>query len=168
MPSTKVHDRITLISAVAIAPLTLAVPSENRWISSTVLTGSHLLSGLLFSCDLDIQAVEYRRWGPLRYLWLPYARMVLHRSWLSHSLVFGPLLRLLYFALAVDLLVLLIALVGYSAGGGLGWLDQWHRFWFDLMRAHPRYFVDVAVGFCIGGALHSIPDWLQTWSRRLV
>ncbi len=166
---THVHDRITMISAGLLAPVFLGVPSDNRWLSWGVLTGTHLLSGLLFSPDLDVQAVEYRRWGPFRWIWLPYARLVLHRSWLSHSLVFGPLLRLLYFVLVVDLVVVLVALLVQLAGGaGLSWLNDWHALWADLMRAHPRRFVDVALGFVTGGAFHTLPDLIQTRVKRLI
>jgi uncharacterized metal-binding protein len=172
VPETPVHDRITLISAGLLAPVFLAIPSENRWISWGVLTGSYLLSGLAFSCDLDIQAAEYRRWGPLRWMWWPYARMVLHRSWLSHGLVVGPLLRLIYFALVVDLIVVLgvavVGLGGWLAGfEAFGWLGQWHLFWAGLVRDHPRFFADVLVGFVLGGAAHSIPDWLTTGVKRI-
>ncbi len=169
MPQTHVHDRITLITAGLLTPVFLAIPSDNRWISWGVLEGSYLLSGLLFSNDLDVMATEYRRWGPLRWLWLPYAQMVLHRSWLSHGLMVGPLLRLLYFVLVVDLLVVLGATAaGVGGVGGWEWIGRWHKFWADLVREHPRHFVEAAVGFVLGGAAHSIPDWISTGIRRLV
>lgn len=169
MPATAVHDRITLISAAALVPAAVLLPSENRWISAALVVGAHLLSGLLFSCDLDVDSVEYRRWGPLRLIWFPYMRIVSHRSWLSHGLIIGPLLRLLYFALFADLLVALGALGAQVAGlEGIEWLDWWHRFWFELVADHPRFVADFLAGFVLGGAVHSIPDWLSTGVKRLV
>ena len=169
MPATAVHDRITLISAAALAPAAVLLPSENRWISGALVVGAHLLSGLLFSCDLDVDSNEYRRWGPLRLIWFPYMRMVLHRSWLSHGLVIGPLLRLIYFALFIDLAVVLGALGAQAAGlGGIAWLGWWHRFWFGLIAGHARFTADFLAGFVLGGAAHTIPDWLSTGVKRLI
>ncbi len=168
MPGIRAHDTITWIGGVLLAPLSLAVPSPNHWLSALTLSGSFLLSGLLFSCDLDVPAGEYRRWGPLRRLWWPYERLLPHRSWLSHGLVIGPLLRLAYFGLVVDLLVSLLALVASALGlDGRAWLQDWHRFWADLVRYDPRPVAEVLSGFVLGGAAHSLPDWWLTGMRRL-
>lgn len=168
MPPTTVHDRITLLGAAALLPAGVLLPSENRYISAACLTGSFLLSGLLFSCDLDVDSTEYRRWGPLRFLWFPYKRMVLHRSWLSHGLVIGPLVRLIYFVLFVDLLVALGTLgVEIADLGGLAWLSTWHGFWFGLAAGHMRFLADFLIGFVLGGAAHTIPDRLVTGVKRL-
>lgn len=169
MPPAHVHDRITLLSAGLLTPVVLALPAENRFLSWVVFTAAHLLSGLLFSCDLDVRATEYRRWGPLRWLWLPYTYLVYHRSWLSHGLVIGPLLRLLYFGLAVEALALLFAGAGAQfLGAGLEWLSRWHAFWGSLIRDHPRPVLDFLAGFITGGAVHTIPDWLTTGVKRLI
>lgn len=168
MPNLRSHDQITVITGALLSPAFLAVPSDNRWLSWAVLAGAHLLSGLLFSCDLDVRAGEYRRWGPFRWIWWPYQRLIPHRSWISHGLIVGPLLRLGYFALVLELLLSLGAWALSVAGGdGLAWLNGWHVFWMELMRAYPRRFAEVAVGFILGGAAHSIPDWLLTGVRRV-
>ncbi|MGB9723242.1 MAG: metal-binding protein [Chloroflexia bacterium] len=165
MPPARVHDRITLITAGLLTPVVLALPAENRFLSWGLFTVAHLFSGLGFSCDLDVRAVEYRRWGPLRWLWLPYTQLVYHRSWLSHGLVIGPLLRLLYFGLIVEVLVLAGV---YLFGAGPEWLSHWHAFWGHLVRDHPRYVLDFLAGFTTGGAVHTIPDWLTTGVKRLI
>jgi len=165
MPPARVHDRITLVSAGLLTPLVLALPAENRLLSWSIFTAAHLLSGLLCPCDLAARATEYHRWGILRWLWLPYTHLVYHRSWLSHGLVIGPLLRLLYFGLIVEAL----ALAGtHLLGFGLEGLARWHAFWGNLVRDHPRYVLDFLAGFTTGGAVHTIPDWLTTGVKRLV
>lgn len=169
MPPTRTHDFITLGGAAVLAPISLLVPSDNRWLSCTMVTGSHLLSGLLFSNDLDVSGAELHRWGPLRWLWWPYERLIPHRNWLSHGLIIGPLLRLAYFALIVEALVALGTLGAQLAGwDGLGWLSWWHRLWSNLVLTYPRRFVEFAIGFVLGGASHSFPDWLQTGVRRVI
>jgi uncharacterized metal-binding protein len=169
VPETQVHDRITIVSAALLTPVVLAVPSDNRWLSWGALIGAHLFSGLLLSNDLDIRAIEYRRWGPFRWIWWPYERLVPHRSWVSHGLVVGPLLRLAYLALAVDLCVVLVALAVCGTGGdGLGLMHRWHAFWAQLVSGFPRRFGEGLLGLVLGGALHSIPDWMQTTVRRTI
>ncbi|WP_025745622.1 metal-binding protein [Kallotenue papyrolyticum] len=160
MPSARTHDVITIISGAALLPLAWTLTTD---LSITLsLSGAHLLSGLLFSCDLDIDSTEYRRWGPLRLLWWPYKEMIPHRSWLSHGLIIGPLLRLAYFALIA---------------GGLAWLvltlldrgELWQRWGTalgDWLRAHPEEVYAALIGFVLGGAAHSIPDWLSTGAKR--
>ena len=62
---------------------------------ATSFAAGYLASLFLFSPDLDTKSASYRRWGPLRYLWLPYILLFRHRG-ISHNPIIGPLLRLLY------------------------------------------------------------------------
>src|SRR5438552_3478073 len=112
MPSARTHDFITIVTGAAGAPVTLNanLPDLGRAnpTNALVLVGAYLISGLLFSPDLDLRSAPYKRWRRLRWLWLPYQKMVRHRSWVSHSLFFGPLFRVLYFALMLCLLTLVV------------------------------------------------------------
>lgn len=57
---------------------------------------SYVLSMALLSPDLDLsRSRAFRRWGVLRWLWLPYAVVFRHRR-MSHQLILGPLTRVLY------------------------------------------------------------------------
>lgn len=68
---------------------------------------SYLAGALFFSPDLDLwDSKATRRWGPLRFLWAPYARIFRHRG-LSHSPLLGPLTRILYLLIWVALVALL-------------------------------------------------------------
>ena len=109
MPNAPTHDFITIVTGAAVAPVVLnsALPDANPT-NTLVLVGSYLASGLLFSPDLDLRSAPYRRWRGLRFMWLPYQKLVPHRSWVSHSFLFGPLLRVVYFAGVLSILTLLI------------------------------------------------------------
>jgi uncharacterized metal-binding protein len=67
-------------------------------------TGSALGVGLLFGTllvtpDLDLQLNDARRrWGPLKFIWAPYAALSRHRG-MSHTYLLGATIRLLYLAL---------------------------------------------------------------------
>jgi uncharacterized metal-binding protein len=95
MPSGKTHDAITILLA---APTFVAA-----WVLSysvalaSVATVAMLFGGLMFGPDLDIQSKQYTRWGVFRFLWLPYKVIFRHRSRWSHGIIFGTLIRVVYF-----------------------------------------------------------------------
>lgn len=64
---------------------------------ASVATCATLFGGLMFGPDLDIQSRQYTRWGVFRFLWLPYRGMFKHRSRWSHGIIFGTLIRVIYF-----------------------------------------------------------------------
>ena len=99
MPSGKTHDAVTVI---------LAVPTfVGAWGLSgslglaTAATLAMLFGGFMFGPDLDIQSRQYTRWGVFRFLWLPYRMMFKHRSRWSHGIIFGTLIRVVYFAMVI-------------------------------------------------------------------
>ena len=63
-----------------------------------IAASSHLLGGLYLSPDLDLKSNPWKRWGVLRFIWLPYQRIP-HRHWLSHAPIVGSIGRLLYLGL---------------------------------------------------------------------
>src|SRR3712207_1796647 len=105
MPSGKTHDAITLL----LAPPTFAAAwgvTRSLWLAGA-LTAAMLFGGLMFGPDLDVQSRQYTRWGPFRFLWWPYKVVFRHRSRWSHGIVFGTLIRVVYFALALAALATL-------------------------------------------------------------
>lgn len=140
MPSGKTHDRVTWICAPVVALLAWLISAK---LSTTALaTGCFVFAGLMFSGDLDLKSVQYKRWGFLRWIWLPYQRLVPHRSPFSHGPVLGTLTRLLYLSLWVLLL--------FGLGSRLAlWLRQ------DALLAQSR----IATG-TLAATLWARPDWL--------
>jgi uncharacterized metal-binding protein len=143
---------------------------ETAAVDTALLVGAHLLSGMMFSPDLDIDSAIDHRWGMFYWIWRPYMWAVPHRSpLLSHGLVIPPLLRLLYFFAVVTLLY-------FGLAWGLGQLGivtpnyyaQAVDYLLDLVRAHPREVLMVLVGFITGSAAHSIADWLVTDGKHLL
>ena len=73
--------------------------------SATALAAGLTFGTLLVTPDLDLQLNDARRnWGPLRFIWAPYAALSKHRG-MSHTFLAGPTIRLLYLALWAALLV---------------------------------------------------------------
>jgi uncharacterized metal-binding protein len=162
MPGSHTHDTITVVSAVVLAPTAWIISPDHSIATALTVTAAHLVSGLMFSCDLDIDSREYRRWGPLRIIWWPYKETVPHRSWISHGLIIGPMLRLAYFGLIMyAVLWLLLNLTGRA--------DLWNELvqsFADGLRMNSGQAYAFLVGFVIGGAAHSIPDWISTGTKR--
>ncbi len=100
MASGKNHDRaITVTTPVMLAT---AIASGHAEVG-LIATASYYLAGMYLSPDLDLVSRPFKRWGFLRWLWLPYQRLIpRHRHWLSHGLVIGSLVRLLYLAALVS------------------------------------------------------------------
>lgn len=94
MPSGKTHDRVTWISAPVVGVSAWLI--GGRLGASAVATLAFVFAGLMFSGDLDVKSVQYKRWGWLRWIWIPYQKAVKHRSPFSHGPVLGTLTRLLY------------------------------------------------------------------------
>lgn len=171
MPNGPTHDFITVVSAAAIAPLVLtsALPDNNPT-NTVLLLGSYLASGLLFSPDLDLKSAPYKRWRMLRFIWIPYQKMVPHRSWISHSFLFGPLLRILYFtlvmaALTFMVLALINALVPIDPTGTFLNAAIRVRVW---VETHPWVVAYVGAGFVLGGASHTLADIIWSWIKRTI
>lgn len=129
------------MTTLALAAITL--PAGNPPLTVGVL------SGLVLSPDLDVDGgfigmAHLRRIGCVggvlsglwRVYWYPYAKIIPHRSHISHSVLFGTLLRVFY--LIFPLLVANFFGVPMS-------IPQWFGMWF--------------LGLCLSDALHIFMDW---------
>jgi uncharacterized metal-binding protein len=170
MPSAKTHDRITIL--LAPPTLTAAWAVTQSHVIATAVTAGLLFGGLMFGPDLDTGSKPYQRWGPLRVLWYPYKVVFKHRSRLSHGLLFGTAVRVLYFTVV---LTLFIAVVMYAHNVYL--LHQSTTAQDALREATERvldWFVSVdhtlliafLIGSWWGAASHTLTDWAATVWRQ--
>jgi uncharacterized metal-binding protein len=169
MPNVRTHDFITVATAAVMVPVSLNSGLPNLDAANTaILASSFLFSGIMFSPDLDTASRPYRRWGPLRWMWLPYRGLVPHRSWVSHSVVFGPLLRVLYF---IGILALLFALGVLIANlftpldptGALKLLGVEFMGW---ATANPAPITYAIIGLVLGSAAHTLADLVFSAIKR--
>ena len=169
MPSGKVHDQITLVGAVAAVPVWWYLsPSPADWHIGVTLVVATLFAGWLLSPDLDLDSSIYKRWGPLRFLWYPYQKMVPHRSWISHSWLLSPLMRVGYL-LIMTWLMAWLTLWGIRQASGLGpgvpETTPWDLVQ-TLYRDYPKHTLMALVGLFFGTALHTGADTIFSGLKR--
>jgi len=105
MPSGKIHDKIAFYSIIPAFLGCKYLFGLNIAESSIVICAS-IFSQLMFGPDLDVKSLQYKRWGILKWIWLPYKMIFAHRSSASHGIIVGPILRCLYFSCVMAFLVL--------------------------------------------------------------
>jgi len=162
MPSGRSHDVVTIL----LAPLACGAAyfAIREPIAAAVVTVSFIFGGLMFGPDLDTVSRQYSRWSVLRFLWYPYRSFFPHRSRFSHGLIFGALLRVIYFlGMITTLFVLGFAIYAYFSGSAMPMFADVESFWTGLGRlarqSLPRYFLpSVFIGMWLGAASHTFAD----------
>jgi uncharacterized metal-binding protein len=132
-----------------------------------LVSGGFLFSGLMFGPDLDLYSRPFQRWGCLRWIWIPYQKAMRHRSILSHGLVIGTTLRVLYLtSWSVCLGIVLLMVI--QLFGEVPW--SWQRFAIDVTPLLFHYRVEgiaLFVGLELGAVSHSLSDWTDSSYKRL-
>src|SRR5215212_9011975 len=162
MPSGRTHDAITIILA---GPTFVAAWGLTGKLALAFLaTVAMIFGGLMFGPDLDIQSRQYTRWGVFRFLWFPYKVAFRHRSRWSHGIVFGTLIRVVYFALVLTLLLwgFVYARAVFLTGGEVpGWREV-AQVWRTLEEAAaargvgPHVLLAALAGLWWGAASHTL------------
>lgn len=169
MPSGKTHDAITVI--LAVPTFVAAWGLSGSFVPATVATIAMLFGGFMFGPDLDIQSRQYTRWGVFRFLWLPYRMMFKHRSRWSHGIIFGTLIRVVYFAAVIAVLVLAgVYLRALLLGGATAAVpsfqqlsEAWRSIEANVSGSVGRHGVwAVLAGLWWGAASHTLTD--VAWS----
>ena len=149
MASGRAHDRATWLLALPFGLLWWPWQGAGGALSAGL---GFLVGGLWLSPDLDTPSNPSRRWGPLRWLWWPYRRVLSHRSLLSHSPLLGSAGRLRYLAAVLLALCWLGQPLGTPSPRALAaWAGQlWDR--------QPTQLLAALVGVEASAWLHLLQD----------
>jgi uncharacterized metal-binding protein len=156
LPAGDIHLRLELAALLLIVVGGLGMASLGElddWSDSLVplvgFVGAYLFSCLLLSPDLDLaRSSPQNRWGPLRLLWRPYARLFRHRG-LSHNLLFGPLSRILYLGV---ILATIPCMLYWGADIDMPWFeDAWKYLGRDGLWS-------LAIGLVLPNEIHIVAD----------
>jgi len=139
---------------------------------ATVVACAFLFGGLMFGPDLDTVSKQYSRWGVLRILWFPYQVFFKHRSRWSHGLIFGTLLRVVYFMGVLTLLSFLAVYVAaFYTGGTLPDLMEFTKAWtsigeFVRVNFGDYAFLSLFAGLWLGAASHTLTDMVGSFIKH--
>jgi uncharacterized metal-binding protein len=141
---------------------------------SLIATGATLFAGFMFGPDLDIQSKQYSRWGPLAFLWWPYKVVFKHRSRLSHGIILGTVIRVIYFSSVLVILtatwLLLDRLLHPPSAERPDPQAFFQQVWGTLRSIDRRYMIAAFLGLWWGAASHTLTDWiygLWTSTKRI-
>jgi len=169
MPSGKAHDAITVLLTVPAFAVSYAT-TRDAWLSA-IVAGGFIFGGLMFGPDLDTGSTQYGRWSVFRVLWFPYRNFFRHRSRWSHGLVFGTILRVIYFMGVVTCAAFVIAYAyGAYAGGELPGFSDLAHVWAQVRVYAERLLgeygiVGLFVGMWSGAASHTLTDIAGTFVK---
>lgn len=156
MPSGATHDRVTLWTLPLVTGVAFGLTRNGEL--TLLLSGGYLFSGLMLSPDLDLHSLPYKRWGWLRWIWRPYQKMLTHRSVLSHGLLIGTMLRVLYLGVWIAIASFLILGVT-QLFRDVPW--NWEAFWQAMKRSLLQYrweWFAFFLGLELGAATHVFCD----------
>lgn len=160
MASGKVHDLLAISSTIGSSYLLWYYEITNDLNCILIFALASIFGGLMFGPDLDTKSIEYKRWGPLKFIWLPYQAFG-HRSrkTQSHDALFGPLVRIIYFFFAMLCLAIFIAglfsIFDYKLS--LSFLVSFLVF---ILKLPTAYQISFLVGLWFGNIIHYITDWI--------
>lgn len=165
MPSGRTHDRITLWSLPWVAAISFLLTHSSEL--TLIAAGAFLFGGLMFGPDLDIYSIQFRRWGKLRFIWLPYQKCLHHRSIFSHGLILGTMLRLIYLFTWIGFIAVFVVAIAQVI-----WDFDWN--WHDYVNEIVKLIVDryhqeaiaMFIGLELGSISHSLSDWTFSLYKR--
>jgi uncharacterized metal-binding protein len=165
MPSGRTHDRITLWCLPVIIFLArmfnVSIPL------TIVMSLAFLVGGFMLGPDLDLHSIQYKRWGPFRWIWKPYQMLLSHRSGLSHGPIIGTAIRVVYLGLWFAVFAL----------GSIGLHNALRSTQISaqsiistLSYLLNRYFIEwliILIGLELGAMSHSISDSIGSFLLRM-
>lgn len=140
MPNGKTHDMITIGTTPIVGGVSYWLTNDLK--TTAILLVLFLFSSFMFNGDLDTNSRPYNRWWLLKMIWIPYQLMFTHRSILTHGLVIGTIVRLLYLGI--------IPFIFISLKGNLSMISS-----IDL-----NIMILTFVGLELGSAIHTISDYI--------
>lgn len=164
MPRGQTHDKIVLGSLIPTFVIGAGVFNDIGLAST--LTLATLFGAFLLSPDLDVKSSNYYRWGFLRFIWLPYIRLIRHRSWGSHSFVVGPAIKLIYLFVIIVMMAFLFNLFLVSSSPEFVFNGLKYKITL-LLEKYYMYLIVVLLGIYWANAQHLMADYAVSIYKRI-
>lgn len=169
MPSGNTHDAVTFILAVPTGIITFATTESLA--AAVIVTVAFLFGGLMFGPDLDTVSKQNSRWHFFRFIWLPYRSFFKHRSRWTHGLLFGTVIRVIYFMGVVTLLLFAASFCSALLfGTEMPRVAEFANAWAALgrlfrIRVDAEVVLLVFLGLWTGAASHTFSDMAGTYIK---
>ncbi|RLC49191.1 MAG: hypothetical protein DRH57_00365 [Candidatus Cloacimonadota bacterium] len=119
MPNWRAHNKINFVMYfICLAIILIFFHRLEKIISPAlnilllIFTASYIFSNYFLSPDLDLKKNECKKnWGIFGFIWVPYTSVFKHRG-ISHSIIFGPLTRIIYLLLIILLPLIVLKKIG--------------------------------------------------------
>jgi uncharacterized metal-binding protein len=146
MPNGKTHDKITYITTpiVGVGAFGMLTNIKNgpdlmsALILTLIVTGAYFFASMMFNGDLDTNSKPYNRWWLFKMIWVPYQVFFNHRSFWTHGIIIGTVVRLLY----LSPLIIGIFLLFNISLGEVNWF----------------YIIPILAGLELGNITHTVSD----------
>jgi len=172
MAEGKTHDNIMIISLVPVF-LTGVYLFKFTMTGAFIFTIFAGFSQFMFGPDLDSKkSFQYKRWGLLKTIWLPYRVIFPHRSKFSHGIITGPAFRIIYLLIVWFLFFWLMNYLVYKAFGfdllfAAKILIAYIVGFFKTLNSY-NYIVPIVAGIFAGAAIHTLTDKFTTFFKNLL
>lgn len=164
----KTHDKITVIMTPFVASFFLFInmvflEDLGSSLAFTILGVSiYMFGGYMFSGDLDIKSREFKRWGYLKFIWIPYQKLFEHRSVFTHGFILGPIIRILY----VSIIPITISSLLYSFSITSVSTPEMLKLVASFILSNKVLFANMLLALFLGSGLHTITDIIYSYFKK--
>jgi len=168
MPSGKTHDRIAWYLSLPFTYLAWYI--SNDFVISIIFFVSFIFSSLMFSGDLDLVSIQSKRWGNLRWIWIPYRKLISHRSMLSHGIIIATLFRIVYIFIFATIIYIIFYFITQNYFPDLNKdLTSTTKNSVKFLKSQPKeYFLSILFGLIFGDIVHTSSDILVSRIKKII
>ena len=143
------HDKATKIGSLVFGLLI-----GSLWGRKYGLTGmsAFFIGGFFLSPDLDTTSIPSKRWGLLKSIWLPYKKLIKHRSIFSHGPLIGTSIRLIYLGTILYFFLIFLKAIDIIN------ISISFKLIIDIIKNNPKYIISILIGIEMSAWLHLIQD----------
>ena len=166
MPSGKTHDNVAWYFFLPFAYF--AWYFSQNILAVIIYSIAYFFSNFMFSGDLDLVSIQSKRWGIFRWIWIPYRKMIPHRSKWSHGIIHGTVVRIIYLGIFLFAFYGIIYLItkNFIPSFNKDLINNTDKSLIFLKNQQPIYFASIFFGLLTGSILHTSADVTVSFVKK--
>lgn len=164
MSKGRFHDKANLFTGAILTGILVGL--ERSWFIVIPFVAGYLLATLIFSPDTDV--MPKKRTALLQFVLYPYSILFKHRG-LSHSILFGTLLRFIYGLVIFGIMIFVLGKMGYIEYQGedyLKFLKNYIQNW-DFNILSYKMVTWLFIGMFMADIHHYFVDGISSFWKKL-